>query len=78
MRQGLSQEEDLLKTLMSGGKVRGFWRKGSHLLPPPSVGEGRGMGMTQEAHGMGPRQAGKRATAARDRKMTGAGREDTE
>lgn len=34
--------------------------------------------MTCEAHGMGPRQIGQRTTVERDRKMTGAGREDTE
>lgn len=75
--QGLSQEEDLLKTLMSGGKDRGFWRKSSDLLPPPSVREGRGMGVMREAHGMGPRHIGQRTTVEKDRKMTGAGRGDT-
>lgn len=73
----MSQEEDLLKTLMSGGKGRGFWRKESDLLPPPCVREGKGMEMMWQAHGMGPRQVGKRTTVEKDRKITDARREDT-
>lgn len=77
MGQELSQAESMLKTQMSGGKGRGFWRKWSDLLPPPSVREARGTGMTQEAHGMQPRLVGKR-TIETDRRMTGTGRGDME
>lgn len=75
--QRLGQEE-LWKMLMPGGKCRGLWRKGSDLLSPPSVREGRGKGLTWDLHGMGPRQVGKRTTAERNRKMAGAGRKDIE
>lgn len=67
MGRGPSQEEGMLKTRTSGGKGRGCWRKGSDLLPPPSVGEGRGTGMRWEARGMGPRHVGKRTTGERER-----------
>lgn len=70
MGQELSQAESMLKTLMSGGKGRGFWRKWSDFPLPPSVREARGTGMTQET-----RLVGKR-TIETDRRMTGRG--DTE
>lgn len=75
--QRLGQEE-LWKMLMPAGKCRRFWSKGSDLLSPSRVREGRGKGLTWGLHGMGPRQIGKRTTVERNRKMVGAGREDTE
>lgn len=77
MGQELSQAESILKTLMSGGKRRGFWRKWSDLLPPPSDREARGTGMTQEAHGTQPRLVGKR-TIETNRRITGTGMGDME